>query len=63
MKIQIVIDGDYDDVIETTLAEFAKDNELEPTELADIKAALNNGLTYLGGGGAAVGFEITKIGE
>lgn len=57
-KITVRIEGE--DAFETTLEQFLADNEdgFDSLEIADIKACLARGVTYLGGGGAAVGFEL-----
>ncbi len=49
-----------DDTVDDTLDHFLEVNDLEPEDVADIRAALEAGRPYLGGGGAAAEFTLER---
>ncbi|MBX3482507.1 hypothetical protein [Phenylobacterium sp.] len=53
MAQPLLISIDGDEPFPTTLASFLTDNEFGDDEIADIRARLDEGAMYFGGGGAA----------
>lgn len=51
--MQLMLCIDHGDAVDTTLDAFLSANEFDPAERDEIRAAVDEGRAYVGGGGAA----------